>query len=410
MSGSRPSERSEGGAGPRPEAVSDAETPETPETPTGAMRGTDVTVDGQVNIIPGRLARIGSLTTAQRFGTGGKRKGRRREGSGGGRGEQLMVPPAKPVSYYGKPVLNRPVWQARDIAGYLFAGGLAGSSSVIGAAAALTGRPALARGSKVTALGAIGASTYLLIHDLGRPERFYNMLRVFKPTSPMSVGTWILSVYGPAAGAAAATELTGWFRRSGWVATAGAAVAGPAVAAYTAVLFADTAVPAWHEVYKELPFVFVSSATLAGAGAGLIAAPVAETAPLRRAIVVAAVAELAASHRMESHGLVSEPYAEGRAGKLLKISRALTVGGAALAVAGGRNRLLSAVAGAALLAGSACTRFGVFQAGLQSADDPKYVLQPQRERLDARTGVDQGPDAESAQRQDAREESPARDA
>ncbi len=372
--------------------------------PAGAARGTDVTVDGQVNIIPGRLARIGSLTTAQRFGTGGKRMGRRREGAGGGRGEQLMVPPAKPVSYYGKPVLNRPVWQARDIAGYLFAGGLAGSSSVIGAAAALTGRPALARGSKVTALGAIGASTYLLIHDLGRPERFYNMLRVFKPTSPMSVGTWILSVYGPAAGAAAATEVTGWFRRTGWVATAGAAVAGPAVAAYTAVLFADTAVPAWHEVYKELPFVFVSSATLAGAGAGLIAAPVTETAPLRRAIVVAAVAELAASHRMESHGLVSEPYAEGRAGKLLKISRALTVAGSVLAVAGRRSRALSAVSGAALLAGSACTRFGVFQAGLQSADDPKYVLQPQRERLDAREG------AESAQRQDGREASPARDA
>ena len=354
------------------------------------MSGSDITKAGQLETRPGREARIGGLGTTQRAG-GGRKKGKgggRRTRSGGGSGgglrEQLMVPPATPTSYYGKPVLKRPVWAANDIAGYLFTGGLAGASSVIAAGAQLTGRPQLARGSKVTALGAIGASTALLIHDLGRPDRFYNMLRVLKPTSPMSVGTWVLAVYGPLAGAAAASEVTGLLRGLGKASTVAAAATGPAVAAYTAVLVADTAVPAWHEVYRELPFVFVGSATLAASGAGLIAAPVRENGPLRRAAALGAAAELVAAHRMESHGLVSEPYHLGRAGTLMKASRVLTVlGTAGATLLARRSRVAAAVSGAALMAASACTRFAVFHAGMQSADDPKYVMQPQRERLDA---------------------------
>ncbi|MEV4080806.1 NrfD/PsrC family molybdoenzyme membrane anchor subunit [Nonomuraea fuscirosea] len=128
-------------------------------------------------------------------------------GSAGRRRERLMVPKADFDSYYGRPVLNEPTWEAPDIGGYLFLGGLAGASSTLAAAAELTGRPRLARVSKVGALCAIGGSFYCLIHDLGRPERFLNMLRVFKVTSPMSVGTWVLTVFGPAAGCAAASEV-----------------------------------------------------------------------------------------------------------------------------------------------------------------------------------------------------------
>src|SRR5206468_1684041 len=78
---------------------------------------------------------------------------------------------------------------------------------LLGAGADLTGQPALRRTARFGALGAIGVSMYLLVHDLGRPSRFYNMLRVAKPTSPMSVGTWILTAFGPAAGVAATAEL-----------------------------------------------------------------------------------------------------------------------------------------------------------------------------------------------------------
>jgi hypothetical protein len=109
------------------------------------------------------------------------------------RGERSMVPRAEFSSYYDRPVLHEPTWAATDIAGYLFLGGLAGASSVLAAGAQLTQRPRLARTAKVGAAGAIGLSLAALVHDLGRPSRFLNMLRVFKPTSPMSVGSWLLA-------------------------------------------------------------------------------------------------------------------------------------------------------------------------------------------------------------------------
>ncbi|WP_344874275.1 NrfD/PsrC family molybdoenzyme membrane anchor subunit, partial [Nonomuraea antimicrobica] len=181
-------------------------------------------------------------------------------GSAGRRRERLLAPKADFDSYYGRPVLNEPTWQAPDIAGYLFLGGLAGASSTLATAADLTGRPHLARAAKVGAACALGGSLYALIHDLGRPERFLNMLRVFKVTSPMSVGTWILSAYGPQAGCAAATGVTGRFPGLGRAATVGAGIAGPAVATYTAALICDTAVPSWHEGFREMPFLFAGSA------------------------------------------------------------------------------------------------------------------------------------------------------
>jgi DMSO reductase anchor subunit len=292
-------------------------------------------------------------------------------------------------SYYGRPILKEPTWEARDIAGYLFAGGLAGASSIVAAGAAATDRPALARTGRLGALGAISVSLVALVHDLGRPERFYNMLRVAKPSSPMSMGTWLLSAYGPLAGAAAASDVTGRLPRAGRAAGIGAAVLGSGVASYTAVLFADTAVPAWHESRRQLPFVFVGSAASAAAGLGLVAAPLHETAPVRRVAVAAAALELGATEHLERNvGLVAETFREGRAGALLKASRACTVAGTAgAATLAGRSRVAAVLSGAALLAGSALTRFGIFEAGRASTRDPKYVVVPQRERLAERAAA-----------------------
>jgi hypothetical protein len=107
------------------------------------------------------------------------------------------------------------------------------------------------------------------------------MLRVLKVTSPMSVGSWILAGYVPAAGVAAASALTGRAPRLGTAASAAAACLGPAVASYTAVLVSDTAVPAWHEGYREMPFKFAGSAAVAAGGLGLMTPPPGRT--LRRA-------------------------------------------------------------------------------------------------------------------------------
>ncbi|MCP2167204.1 NrfD/PsrC family molybdoenzyme membrane anchor subunit [Goodfellowiella coeruleoviolacea] len=338
------------------------------------MSGSEVTRAGLRGHRPGREAAVGGDGQRPRRGRGG---------------EPTVVPAAQPTSYYGLPVLNQVVWSATDIAGYLFCGGLAGASSVLAAGAELTGRPALARAGKLTALGAISASVVALVHDLGRPSRFLYMLRVFKPTSPMSVGSWLLATYGPLAGVAAATELTGRYPGIGRVATRLAALVGPGVAAYTAVLLTDTAVPAWHEGYREMPFVFVGSAAVAAGGAGLLAAPAHQAGPARNAALLGAVLELAATERMRRRmgELVAEPYQQGRSGRLMRAAKVLTLAGAlGAAVFGGRSRAAAALAGVALLAGSACTRFGVFHAGRASAADPKYTVVPQRARLNQPKG------------------------
>ena len=287
------------------------------------------------------------------------------------------------ASYYGNPIINPPVWAERDIAGYLFAGGLAGASSLLAAGADLSGRPRLARRAKLCATAAIGASLAALINDLGRPARFLNMLRVFKPTSPMSVGMWILFAYAPLNVASSASELTGIAPRTGRAAGAAAGLLGPAVASYTAALIADTAVPAWHEGHREMPFLFVGSAAGAGAGFGLLAAPLIENAPARRMAVLGAVGELAAEQLLERRlGMVAETMRTGTAGRRLKAAKALTVAGALGAgTLGRRSRPVAALSGGALLAASALTRFGIFAAGMASARDPKYTVEPQRARL-----------------------------
>ena len=313
----------------------------------------------------------------------------------GGPGRDVAVPAADFRSYYGRPVVKAPVWK-HDIAAYLFTGGLAAGSSLLAAGADATGRPGLRRSARLTSAAAVAASTCLLVHDLGRPSRFANMLRVFKPTSPMSMGSWILAGFGPASGLAAASELAtslpgplgrvapGVGRGSGYLA-AGLA---PLLATYTAVLLSDTAVPAWHEARPYLPYVFAGSALASGGGAALALSPPAEAGPARSTAVAGALMELAATGALERRlGLQSEAYRAPQPARLLRAARLLTAAGAVAAILGRRRRVLGPVAGAALLAGSACTRFGVYRAGVVSAEDPRYTVVPQRQRLEAARGT-----------------------
>ncbi|MGI5142194.1 NrfD/PsrC family molybdoenzyme membrane anchor subunit [Streptomyces sp. CA-106110] len=337
------------------------------------MTGSDVTRDGVEGARPGRDALTGAHT--------GRRRRRR--------GEQPMVPDAQFSSYYGKPILNKPTWEPLDIAGYLYLGGLAGASSLLAAGGHATGRPALARTAKLGAAGAISLSLAALVHDLGRPARFVNMLRVFKPTSPMSVGSWLLAGYAPLAMTAAATHVANRYRIIAAVSTAGAAALGPAVATYTAVLITDTAVPSWHEGYREMPFVFAGSAASAAAGLALACSPAQQARPAHRMAVLGAALELGAFRLMKRRlGLAAEPYERGKPHILLRSAEALTAGGAVMAAFASRRgtRWPAAAAGAALLAGSAALRFAVFHAGVASAEDPKYTVVPQRDRLKAREG------------------------
>jgi formate-dependent nitrite reductase membrane component NrfD len=334
--------------------------------------------------------------------------GRRRRGGNGGRGgrpggadgarEAAMVPEAQFTSYYGRPVVKPAPW-GLDVAAYLFLGGVAGGSAVLAAGAQLTGRDALRRNCRLSALGSVSLGAVFLVRDLGRPERFVNMLRVIKLTSPMSLGSWILSACSTGAAVAAAAEvdrLTGGrlplgpLRRVLRVvegpAGLEAAAFGPLLAVYTAVLLADTSTPTWNHAHDELPFVFVSSASLASAGLAMITTPAAETAPARRLAVLGVIGDLVATQVMHRRmdPVVAETLHDGRPGTMLRLSEALAVAGGIGTVLGGRRRGVAAASGLALLAASALTRFGIFEAGIRSAKDPRYTIEPQKRRLAAR--------------------------
>jgi hypothetical protein len=288
-------------------------------------------------------------------------------------------------SYYGRPILKEPVW-SREIPWYLLTGGIAGASSVLHGLARLTGNTRLAKTSLYVGAAADAVSPVLLIKDLGRPERFLNMFRVFKVTSPMSVGSWILLVSGSASNTAAVLELTGRLRPLKWAAELVSFASGPPLATYTAALLANTANPVWSEARDDLPWLFGASASASAGAAATIFTPLRAAGPARRAAIGGAVTELVLAQRMERRlGFVGEVYKQGEAGRYARASKGLSAaGGALLAWRGKRSRTAAVAGGALILAGEAALRWSVFRAGFQSARDPRYTVVPQKERLGRR--------------------------
>lgn len=286
-------------------------------------------------------------------------------------------------SYHGQAVLKEPVW-GWEIPCYFFAGGLAGSSAGFAYLCELRGEDVLAKRAWGAAILGLGVSPGLLISDLGRPGRFLNMLRMFKVTSPMSVGSWILSVTGSTVAVSAAHSWLGWFPRMSKLARPTAALFGLPLSTYTAALVVNTAVPAWHEARIPMPFVFAAGAGLSAGAAAVLSTPTAHAGAARRLALGGAVAELAAKELMERRlGVHGEAYRKGAAGRFGRLAQGSLVAGSALLVArGSRSRGAAATAGTLLLAGALGARWSVFRAGFASASDPEYVVGPQRERID----------------------------
>ena len=129
--------------------------------------------------------------------------------------------------------------------------------------------------------------------------------------------------------------------------------------------------------------MFAGSAMAAGGGLTMVFTPVEKRGPSRKMGVTGAVIELAATHRVETgHGIVSEPFHLGRAGTLMKAAKGCTATGAMVgALFARRSRVAAVAAGTLLAAESLLTRFGVFDAGMACARDPKYTVIPQKESL-----------------------------
>jgi hypothetical protein len=297
--------------------------------------------------------------------------------------EQATGDPGQLRSYHGQPVLKEPIW-SWEIPCYFFAGGMAGASAGLAFLSELRGNEVLARRAWAVAASGVVISPPLLISDLGRPLRFLNMLRMFKVTSPMSVGSWIITGAGPMIAMAALNAWTDLFPRAASIARPAAATLGLPLSTYTAALISNTAVPAWHEARRELPFVFGSGAALGAGAAATMLTPPAHAGPARRLAVGAALSEGVMRELMQQRlGELAEPYKRPPSSRLARFARVSIASGVTLLLRRGSHSRAAAIASGALMcAGALAARWSVFKAGSRSASDPKYVVGPQRAAIE----------------------------
>lgn len=289
--------------------------------------------------------------------------------------------------YYGLPLLKAPVWEI-DIPVYYFLGGAAGAALLLGAAAQLDGSDELDRlAQRCHWIGIVGATTgaALLIHDLGRPARFLNMLRVFRPTSPMNMGVWILSGAAPLAiTAGLCTGRGGWLGAAGKAAGYGAGLFGVALAGYTGVLVGNTAIPVYQRTRHWMPVLFLASGAATAASVLDVISEEPRAARITSSFGTAGrVAELAAAYAMEqitaSRARLGLPLRRGVSGAFWRAAKVLTVTSLILAVAPGKSRSRRKWAGVLGSAGSLCLRLAVHYAGGASSRDPQAVFETQRQ-------------------------------
>lgn len=296
-------------------------------------------------------------------------------------------PDASDPTYYGRPMLHKPVWEV-DIPVYYYIGGLTGASLALAAAVQLHGSASanrLVRRAHWIGVGGAAISGALLIHDLGRPSRFLNMLRVFRPTSPMNVGAWILSSIAPlSTGALLFRGRRGLLGSLGEGLGFGAGISGLGLATYTGVLVSNSAIPVWQASRHVLPILFGASAM---ASAGGIFALFPEDPAQRFAAsfgMAGRVVELAASQVMERQAsvvpLVGRPLKKGRSGFFWRTASLLTAASIVASVLPGRSRGRRIAAGLLANLGSLSLRMAIHTAGEASSLDARASFHQQRAR------------------------------
>ena len=298
------------------------------------------------------------------------------------------------TGYYGLPLFKPPQWKW-EVPGYFFAGGAAGAAAIIAGAGQVCGAdPRLVRDARwIAALGG-AISPALLISDLGRPERFLNMLRVFKLQSPMSVGSWTLAVFSSAAAAALFFDasLRGRSLPAITIGAASQAVAtltGMPLATYTGVLLGATVIPVWAESAAELPVHFAASGL--GSAVSLLELKDHESHRALNALGIGSSAvETVMGLRMAAK---REPALKalktGRAGWMSRAAAVLS-GPLPLVLrllagsSGARSsRRLRRMAAASTVVGSVLTRYAWVGSGRASAADPSLPLELSSRRSSA---------------------------
>ncbi len=294
-------------------------------------------------------------------------------------------------TYYGRSQLKSAPFGNWVVGGYIFLAGLSGASALISGLAALTrGKQAVAtaRHGRYLSLLAPTLGSALLVYDLHTPKRFYNMLRIARPTSPMSIGTWILMSFSAFAGISAVAQFLSdrrrgwrWLSRAADAAKVPAAAAGAGLATYTAALLSATSIPLWAAAPRGLAVRFAASSFATGAAALSLAEPSGKMRRTLDTITIAALsAELAAtigSHRVYRGTGVADALdggwgaVEKHGATGLGAAAPLVLQMASLAASRGRPGRMSDLASLAVLGGSLLLRVSMMAAGDVSAARPE---------------------------------------
>jgi len=289
------------------------------------------------------------------------------------------------------PMMKPPVW-TWEVPLYFWLGGLASGAAFVATACDAAGDRTAARVSRAVSLAAVLPCPVLLILDLGRPMRFLNMLRIFKPRSPMSMGAWCLVGFSTTTAVSVGADLVAKdrFARATGVLSA---LLGGYLGSYTGVLLSSTAVPAWARSHLFLGPIFVCTGAASGAAAcrlALSATGVPEGHPTREALahveMGAMATELVLSQINEARiGDLAEPLEHGRPGRLFAAAKWLVRGGIAMQMARGRaNRpVFGHAASLCYLAAGLCFRYGWVEGGKASARDDEAVARMSRGRATA---------------------------
>jgi formate-dependent nitrite reductase membrane component NrfD len=302
---------------------------------------------------------------------------------------------AMPDDLHG-PFIKPPVW-TWEVPLYFWFGGVASGSAFVALAADLAGDERSAAVARKVALGAVLPAPALLIADLGRPARFLNMLRIFKPRSPMNLGAWCLAAFTTVGAGAVGADLLG---RRGTARGLGAvnALLGGYLGSYTGVLLAATAVPVWARSRIFLGPIFVSTAAATGAAATRLVLAATGQRPaghptriaLNRLAAGAMLTELTLSTVNERRlGRAGHVLSEGRPGLLFRTAKRLAGTGVVLNLLGARRTrpLGQHMASVLYLAGGLAFRMAWLEAGRASARDDDAVALMARGRVTADEGL-----------------------
>jgi formate-dependent nitrite reductase membrane component NrfD len=308
---------------------------------------------------------------------------------------------AAPVAEIRGPFLHRPVW-TWEVTAYLWVGGIASGAAFVALACDIAGDHRSAEIARKVALGSVAPAPVLLIGELGRPGRFFNMLRIFKPRSPMNMGAWCLTAFSSSAAAAVGADVIGWPKAADRIGVV-TAVLGSYLGSYAGVLLACTAVPVWNRSRLILGPAFVATATATGAAAtrlALVASGLPHRHPTQRALgsieTAAMLGELAVSHLGERRLGDADALRGGRPGVGFRLAEGLVALGLSLRIVSRRTGPREHdIASVVYLAAGLAFRYAWVSAGRASAADDA-----------AAAAMARGPDGTREQRAQSSRRSP----